>query len=146
MFLLFRIAHGTAVGTDVPIILSVPCKVTAAGIDFRYLNSFHGAVIVRHGGYYGDRSTFSETLLKHRYTHKVFICYSYRLVLSATIYEDLRAACKLDEAQPNPECYGKSMFAGLLLGWLDKWMLQGMPESPEELFLLTANFADMPKS
>lgn len=54
------------------------------------------------------------------------------------IYDDLRAACKLGEAQSNLERYGKSMFAGMLFGWLDEWMRQGMPESPEELLLLTA--------
>lgn len=52
------------------------------------------------------------------------------------IYENLRVACRLQEAQSTPERYRKSMFAGMLFGWLDEWMRQGMPESPEELALL----------
>lgn len=90
----------------------------------------------------GDINAFSETLLKHYYKHRDFYLLLYRRGLSAMIYDNLRAACKLDEAQSNPERYGKSMFAGMLFGWLDEWMRQGMPESPEELILLTANCAD----
>lgn len=85
----------------------------------------------------GDKNAFSETLLKHYYKHKDFYLLLYRQGLSAMIYENLRATCKLDEAQSNLERYGKSMFAGLLFGWLDEWMRQGMPESPNELILLT---------
>lgn len=86
----------------------------------------------------GDMNSFSETLLKHYYKYKDFYLLLYRQGLSTMIYENLRAACKLDEAQSNLERYGKSMFAGMLFGWLDEWMRQGMPESPDELILLTA--------
>lgn len=93
----------------------------------------------------GDINAFSETLLKHYYKHRDFYLLLYRHGLSVMIYDNLRAACKLDEAQSNPERYGKSMFAGMLFGWLDEWMRQGMPESPEELILLTKKFNDIPK-
>lgn len=94
----------------------------------------------------GDINAFLETLLKHYYEHKDFYLLLYQQELSTMIYDNLRAACKLDEAQSNLERYGKSIFAGMLFGWLDKWMRQGMPESPEELILLTANDVDMPKN
>lgn len=79
-------------------------------------------------------------LLKHFYKHKDFYLLLYRQGLSDLIYENLRTACKLDESQSNLERYAKSMFAGLLFGWLDEWMRQGMPESPDELILLADNF------
>lgn len=85
----------------------------------------------------GDIHAFSETLLKHYYKHKDFYLLLYRQGLSDMIYETLRASCKLNEAPSNLGRYGKSMFAGMLFGWLDEWMRQGMPESPEELILLT---------
>lgn len=53
------------------------------------------------------------------------------------IHETIRAACKLDEAESNLERYAKSMFAGMIWGWIDEWMRQGMPETPDELNLLT---------
>lgn len=86
----------------------------------------------------GDIHAFSETLLKHYYKHRDFYLLLYQQGLSSMIYENLRTATKLKEASSNPERYGKSMFAGMLFGWLDEWMRQGMPESPEELILLTA--------
>lgn len=85
----------------------------------------------------GDISRFSDTLLKHYYKYKDFYLLLYRRGLSDMIYETLRAACKLEESQNNLERYSKSMFAGLLFGWLDEWMRQGMPESPEEIALLS---------
>ena len=33
------------------------------------------------------------------------------------------------------------MFAGLLFGWVYEWMRRGMPETPEEIVLLTAQIA-----
>ena len=33
------------------------------------------------------------------------------------------------------------MLAGMLFGWVDEWMRQGMPETPEEIVLLTAQIA-----
>ena len=54
------------------------------------------------------------------------------------IYENIRGTCRLDLAGNNMERYIKSMFAGAIFGWLDEWMRQGMPESPEELALLAA--------
>lgn len=93
----------------------------------------------------GDGNAFSETLLRHFYKYKDFYLLLYRHGLSVMIYDNLRVACKLDEAQSNLERYGKSMFAGMLFGWLDEWMRQGMPESPEELILLTTKSNDVPK-
>lgn len=84
----------------------------------------------------GDVNAFSETLVNHFYKHKDFYLLLYRQGLSAMIYENLRVACRLHEAQSTPERYGKSMFAGMLFGWLDEWMRHGMPEIPEELALL----------
>lgn len=43
-----------------------------------------------------------------------------------------------DEAQTNLERYGKSTFAGMIRGWIDEWMRCGMPESPDEIALLSA--------
>ena len=54
------------------------------------------------------------------------------------IYETIRSACKLDEAQNNIERYFKSMIAGMIWGWIDEWMRQGMPEDPDEIALLSA--------
>ena len=65
----------------------------------------------------------------------------YRRGLSGWSFERLRTACKLDESQSNMERYGKSMLAGMLFGWVDEWMRQGMPETPEEIVLLTAQIA-----
>lgn len=89
----------------------------------------------------GDETRFSETLLKHYYKYKGFYLLLYRRGLSDMIYETLRTACKLDESQSNMERYGKSMLAGMLFGWVDEWMRQGMPETPEEIVLLTAQIA-----
>ena len=89
----------------------------------------------------GDETHFSETLLKHYYKYKDFYLLLYRRGLSDMIYETLRTACMLDESLSNMERYGKSMFAGLLFGWVDEWMRQGMPETPEEIVLLTAQMA-----
>lgn len=35
------------------------------------------------------------------------------------------------------ERYAKSMIAGMIFGWVDEWMRQEMPETPEELILLS---------
>lgn len=86
----------------------------------------------------GDPAYFSESLLKHYYQHKDFYLLLYRHGLSDMIYETIRSAMKMEEAPSNIERYGKSMFAGMLFGWIDEWMRQGMPEKPEELILITA--------
>lgn len=62
----------------------------------------------------GDASAFSETLLRHYYAHKELYLLLYRQGLSDMIYETIRSACKLGEAQTNLERYGKSMFAGMI--------------------------------
>lgn len=85
-----------------------------------------------------DISLFSDSLIRHYYKYKDFYLLLYRQGLSNMIYETLRLACKLDEAQNNLERYGKSMFAGMLFGWLDEWMRQGMTETPDEIALLSA--------
>ena len=90
----------------------------------------------------GDETRFSETLLKHYYKYKDFYLLLYRRGLSDMIYETLRTACKLDESQNNMERYAKSMLAGMLFGWVDEWMRQGMPETPEEIVLLTTQIAE----
>lgn len=93
----------------------------------------------------GDPSAFSESLLTHYYTNKDFYLMLYRQGLSDMIYETIRWGTKMDEAQSNLERYGKSMVAGMLFGWVDEWMRQGMPETPEELVLLTAAAQNQPK-
>ena len=61
------------------------------------------------------------------------------------IYETIHWGTKMNEAQSNLERYGKSMVAGMLFGWVDEWMRQGMLETPEELALLTAAAQNQPK-
>lgn len=56
--------------------------------------------------------------------------------MSTMIYENIRSACGLELAANNFERYTKSMFAGMIFGWLDEWMRRGMPETPEEIALL----------
>lgn len=85
-----------------------------------------------------DPAYFSESLLKHYYKYKDFYLLLYRQGLSDMIYETIRAACKLDEAQNNIQRYFLSMIAGMIWGWVDEWMRKGMPESPEEIVLLTS--------
>lgn len=86
----------------------------------------------------GNPDRLSETLLKHYYKYKDTYLLLYRCGLSDMIYETIRAACKLEEAQNNLERYFKSMIAGMIWGWVDEWMRQGMPENPDELALLCA--------
>lgn len=86
----------------------------------------------------GDPAYFSESLLRHFYKYKNFYLMLYQQGLSEMIYENIRWAAKLDEAQNNMERYAKSMIAGMIFGWADEWMRQGMPETPEEIILLTA--------
>ena len=86
----------------------------------------------------GNRDLFAQTLLEHFYTNKDFYLLLYKQGLSSMIYENIRGTCRLDLAGNNMERYIKSMFAGAIFGWLDEWMRQGMPESPEELALLAA--------
>lgn len=86
----------------------------------------------------GDINKFSDSLIRHYYKYKSFYLLLYRHKLSDMIYETLRYACKLQESTTNIERYGKSMFAGLLFGWIDEWMRQGMPEDPDEIALLSA--------
>lgn len=62
----------------------------------------------------------------------------YRRGLSDLIYETIRRACKIDEAQTNIESYFKSLTAGMIWGWVDEWMRRGMQERPEELVLLAS--------
>lgn len=85
-----------------------------------------------------DPSYFSESLLRHFYKHKSFYLLIYKQGLSNLILETLRAAVKLNDAKNNFERYTKSMIAGMIWGWVDEWMRQGMPETPEEIVLLTA--------
>ncbi len=69
---------------------------------------------------------------------RTFICFFYNQGLSNMILEALRVSVKLEEANNNLERYAKSMIAGMIWGWVDEWMRQGMPETPEEIVLLTA--------
>lgn len=85
-----------------------------------------------------DLAYFSESLLRHYYKYRDFYLLLYRQGLSDMIYETIRQATKLEEAQNNLERYAKSMTAGMIFGWVDEWMRQGMPETPDELLLLTA--------
>ena len=85
-----------------------------------------------------DPTYFSESLLRHCYKHKDFYLLLYNQGLSNMILETLRVSVKLEEANNNLERYAKSMIAGMIWGWVDEWMRQGMPETPEEIVLLTA--------
>lgn len=85
-----------------------------------------------------DPNYFSESLLRHFYQHRDFYLLLYKQGLSEMIYENIRWASKLDEATTNMERYARSMVAGMIFGWADEWMRQGMPETPDELMLLTA--------
>ena len=86
----------------------------------------------------GDPSKFSDSLVRHYYKHKDIYLILYKQGLSDMIYETIRGAMKLHEAQHNLERYAKSMIAGMIWGWLDEWMRQGMPEDPDEIALLSA--------
>ena len=90
----------------------------------------------------GDISKFSDSLIRYYYKHKDFYLMLYGQNMSGMIYENLRAACEVDKSSVNLERYGKSMLAGMLFGWLDEWMRQGMPESPDEIALLSAAMND----
>ena len=84
-----------------------------------------------------DPSFFSESLIRHYYKYKDFYLLLYKRGLSDMIYETIRYASKLDESKNNIERYTKSMIAGMVFGWIDEWMRQGMPESPEEITLIS---------
>ncbi len=86
----------------------------------------------------GDPNNFSDSLIRHYYKHKDVYLMLYKQGLSDMIYETIRHAMKLNEAQHNLERYVKSMIAGMIWGWVDEWMRQGMPESPDEIALLTS--------
>ena len=83
-----------------------------------------------------DYNKFSDSLVRHYYKHKDVYLMLYKQGLSDMIYETIRGAMKLHEAQHNLERYAKSMIAGMIWGWVDEWMRQGMPESPDELAML----------
>lgn len=84
----------------------------------------------------GDPSCFSESLLKHYYKYRDVYLMIYQQGLSELIYETIRQAAKIGEARNNAERYVKSMTAGMIYGWVDEWLRQGMPETPEEIILL----------
>lgn len=86
----------------------------------------------------GDAGLFAESLLKHYYKYREVYLLLYRQNLSEMIYETIRQAIELEKAENNLARYGKAMFAGMLFGWVDEWMRQGMPETPEELAVLMA--------
>lgn len=86
----------------------------------------------------GDMNYFSESLLHHYYKNKDFYLLLYQHELSNLIYENLRTACKLEEARNPIERYLKAMIAGTIFGWVDEWLRLGMKESPAELITLTA--------
>ena len=83
-----------------------------------------------------DPTYFSESLLKHFYKYKNFYLLIHKQGLSDMILDALRSSLKLNEAKSNLEKYAKSMIAGMIWGWVDEWMRQGMPETPEELLAL----------
>lgn len=86
----------------------------------------------------GDPNDLSDSLLRHYYRHRDFYLLLYRQGLSDMIHETVRKACRVDDSQTNVERYFKSMFAGMIWGWIGEWMRQGMPESPEEIGLLAS--------
>lgn len=81
----------------------------------------------------GDINAFAETLLCHYDKYKDFYLLLYRQGLSDMIYETIRGACRVTEAESGGERYRRSMFAGLVFGWLDEWLRRGMAESAEEM-------------
>lgn len=81
----------------------------------------------------GDRNAFGETLLCHYHKHRAFYFLLYRRGLSDIIYESIRGACRVTEAEARAERYGRGMFAGMVFGWVDEWMRLGMTETAEEL-------------
>ena len=85
----------------------------------------------------GDPSMFATTLLNHFYNHKRFYLLLYKQNLSSMIYENIRSACQIEAETNNLEKYTKAMFAGAIFGWIDEWARQGMPETPEEIVLLS---------
>ena len=85
-----------------------------------------------------DPTKFSESLIIHFYQNKDYYLLLYKHKLSDLIYEAIRSSLKLNESQNNIERYVKSMISGMIFGWVDEWMRLGMPESPEELSLLTS--------
>lgn len=86
----------------------------------------------------GDQTYFSESLLRHYYKYKDFYLLLYRQDLSGMIYETIRWGTRIEEAHNNMERYARSLAAGMIFGWVDEWMRQGMPETPEEIILLSA--------
>lgn len=85
-----------------------------------------------------DASKILESLLRHYDKYRDFYLLIYRHGLSDMIYDTIRFACRMDEAQNNLERYLKAMFAGMFWGWIDEWLRQGMPETPDEILRLAA--------
>ncbi len=83
-----------------------------------------------------DPTKFSESLLNHYYTHKDVYLLLYRQNLSSLIYEQIRWATHIDDANENLERYIKSTVSGLIFGVIDEWMRLGMPDSPSEFKVL----------
>lgn len=81
----------------------------------------------------GDVNALAETLLCHYRKYKELYLLLYRQELSELIYETIRSACRVTEAEERGERYRRSMFAGLIFGWLDEWMRLGMTETAEEM-------------
>ncbi|MGM9647803.1 MAG: TetR/AcrR family transcriptional regulator [Eubacteriales bacterium] len=86
----------------------------------------------------GDPTYFSESLMWHYYKYKDIYLLLYKQGLSAMVYETIRWGTRMEEAQNNIERYGKATVAGMIFGWVDEWMRQGMPETPDEIIALTA--------
>lgn len=85
-----------------------------------------------------DPSCFSESLLSHYYEHRDFYLLLYKHGFSDLVFESLRWATKIDEAQSNMERYAKSTIAGLIFGAVDEWMRLGMQETPQEIIRFTS--------
>lgn len=84
----------------------------------------------------GNPQYFSESLLDHYYSNKDFYLLLYKHGLSTMVYETIRRGTKVYESQNNLERYGKSMLAGMLFGYVDEWIRQGMQETPKEMVTL----------
>ncbi len=85
-----------------------------------------------------DPAYFSESMLSHYYEHRNFYLLLYRHGFSDLVFESLRWATKIDEAQSNMERYAKSTIAGLIFGAVDEWMRLGMQETPQEIIRFTS--------
>ncbi len=86
---------------------------------------------------------FLASVLRYFYKHRELDLLLYRHGMSRLLYEMIRWGAKIDESESNMERYAKSTAAGVVFGMIDEWMRQGMKESPEEIWALFKNSANL---